>query len=287
MSGSSHPGQHQGQSPPDPSGRSDRLQADRSTCQPESGEGEAETDSAGGPPIRVIVVDDQDIVRDGLVTVLSLVSGLEIAGAAGDGEQGIDLVAECEPDVALMDLRMAGMDGTTATAEITKRFPRVAVLVLTTFDDDSSIATALRAGARGYLTKDASRDDIAAAICSVVRGQATFDAGVSAKLVSGLSTGLGAESATGDERAHPADSTDRDQRWSDGAATHHPALSELTTREHEVLRLISQGLNNAEIAERLFISMATVKTHINNLFAKLGLRDRAQAMQLVNRVDQS
>jgi len=205
--------------------------------------------------VRVIVVDDQDIVRDGLVTVLSLIEGIAVAGSGSNGQEAYELVESLHPDVVLMDLRMPVMDGATATAKILAEHPGTGVLVLTTFDDDASIAGALRAGARGYLTKDASRADIAAAIRSVARGQATFDPAVSARLVSGLGTQT-AQSST--------------------------ALSELTPREQEVLGLIGDGLNNAEIAERLFVSTATVKTHINNLFAKLGLRDRAQAVRFAN-----
>jgi DNA-binding NarL/FixJ family response regulator len=207
------------------------------------------------PSVRVIVVDDQGIVRDGLVTVLSLVDGIEVVGSGSNGQQACELVDRLHPDVVLMDLRMPVLDGVGATERITRDHPGTRILVLTTFDDDTSIAGALRAGARGYLTKDASRDDIAAAIRSVARGQATFDPGVSARLVSGLQQ----------PSRQPPDS-----------------LSQLTPREQEVLRLIGEGLNNTEIADRLFVSTATVKTHINNLFAKLGLRDRAQAVRLAN-----
>jgi len=207
--------------------------------------------------VTVIVVDDQDIVRDGLVTVLSLLDGIRVAGSARNGHEACELVDSTQPDVVLMDLRMPVMDGVAATTRIMTEHPDTGVLVLTTFDDDASIAAALRAGARGYLTKDASREDIAAAIRSVARGQATFDRQVSARLVSGL------------QQAAPSDSA-------------APALSELTPREREVLTLIGEGLNNAEIADRLFVSTATVKTHINNLFSKLDLRDRAQAVRLAN-----
>ncbi|SDS08509.1 response regulator [Microlunatus soli] len=234
--------------------------------------------SGDGTPIRVIVVDDQGIVRDGLVTVLSLLDGIEVLGAADNGRRGVELVAELHPDVVLMDLRMPELDGVAATAVITAEHPQTAVLVLTTFDDDASIAGALRAGARGYLTKDASRDDIAAALRSVARGQATFDAAVSARLVSGL-----------DGPASAADPGSGDDHGSAGAdspstAVGRSEVDQLTPRERDVLRLIGEGLNNSEIADRLFVSTATVKTHINNLFAKLGLRDRAQAVRLANRV---
>jgi len=216
--------------------------------------------------IKVVVVDDQDIVRDGLVTVLSLLDGIEVVGAGNTGERAVALVEELQPDVVLMDLRMPVLDGAEATAKITAEYPRTAVLVLTTYDDDTSIARALRAGARGYLTKDASRDDIAAAIASVARGQATFDASVSARLLSGFGSG---SSSDGDDQ-HKVDEASAD-------------LEQLTPRERDVLRLIGDGLNNTEIADQLFVSTATVKTHINNLFAKLDLRDRAQAIRLANR----
>nr|WP_195909319.1 response regulator transcription factor [Microlunatus sp. Gsoil 973] len=207
--------------------------------------------------VSVIVADDQDIVRDGLVTVLSLVDGIHVAGSASNGQEACELVEATHPDVVLMDLRMPVMDGVAATARILAEHPGTGVLVLTTFDDDASIAGALRAGARGYLTKDASREDIATAIRSVARGHATFDPQVSARLVSGL---------------RPLQQVPEDSS----------ALADLTPREREVLALIGDGLNNTEIADRLFISAATVKTHINNLFSKLGLRDRAQAVRFAN-----
>ncbi|WP_152361769.1 response regulator transcription factor [Microlunatus speluncae] len=219
--------------------------------------------------IRVLVVDDQDIVRDGLVTVLSLLDGVSVIGSAGDGRQAIALVAEHRPDVVLMDLRMPVLDGAGATERIVADHPETAVLVLTTFDDDASIAEALRAGARGYLTKDASRDDLAAALRSVARGQATFGSAVTARLLAGWQPEAGSTAAQPDAaRPAPAD----------------PRLAQLTGREREVFRLIGVGRNNAEIADELFVSVATVKTHINNLFAKLGVRDRAQAVALAGRL---
>lgn len=236
------------------------------------------TEVDDGSPIKVIVIDDQDIVRDGLVTVLSLLDGIEVLAAADNGKRAVDLVAELHPDVVLMDLRMPVMDGADATAVITAEHPQTAVLVLTTFEDDVSIARALRAGARGYLTKDASRDDIAAALRSVARGQATFDAAVSARLVSGLAAGpAAADRPTVDD--HGVDSAEPALTTADQAG-----VGQLTPRERDVLGLIGAGLNNTEISDRLFVSTATVKTHINNLFAKLGLRDRAQAVRLANRL---
>lgn len=221
---------------------------------------EHDRDPDGGD-IRVVVADDQHIVREGLVTVLGLMPGVTVAGEAGDGEEAIARVDAVEPDVVLMDLRMPVRDGASATAEIVSRHPDTAVLVLTTFADDASIAAALRAGARGYLTKDAGRDDIAAALRTVARGHGVFDSAVSARLVAGLGAGQVAQEGAGDP--------ERPDGW-----------DALTPREREVLSLIGDGLSNGEIAAELFVSTATVKTHINNLFAKLHLRDRVQAVRL-------
>ena len=220
--------------------------------------------------IRVVVADDQAIVRDGLVTVLDLLPDVQVVGQASDGEQACALVAEVAPDVVLMDLRMPVLDGATATRRIVAEHPSTAVLVLTTFADDASIMGALRAGARGYLTKDAGRAEVAAAVRAVARGQTTLAAEVGDRVISGLTAAETAvETVAGVE--------------SDGSASVRIRFPELTPRECEVLELIGAGLSNAEIAERLFVSVTTVKTHINSIFSKLSLRDRAQAIALVLR----
>ncbi|MFC0622650.1 response regulator [Kribbella deserti] len=200
--------------------------------------------------VRVVVADDQQIVREGLVALLGMIDGVEVVGAAGNGEDAVRLVAELGPDVVLMDLRMPGVNGIDATRRITADHPATAVLVLTTYADDESISAALLAGARGYLTKDAGRVEIGAALRSTAAGQATFDHEVSRRLIAGL----------------PTRPTTPGQR--DG----------LTARETEVLVLIAKGLSNPEIAAKLFISEATVKTHSNNTFAKIGARHRAEAV---------
>ncbi|TMR03024.1 response regulator transcription factor [Actinomadura soli] len=204
---------------------------------------------------RILVVDDQTVVREGLVLLLELLPGLDVAGACGDGEQAVAMVAELGPDVVLMDLRMPRMDGVEATRRIKEARPDVEIVVLTTYADDESIFAALRAGARGYLTKDAGADEIARAVAAVRGGAAQLDPAVQRRLVEAV--------ATGDRPGRPG----RDG-LPDG----------LTRREAEVLALIARGRSNAEIAGDLFISEATVKTHINNLFAKANLRDRAQAV---------
>jgi DNA-binding NarL/FixJ family response regulator len=204
---------------------------------------------------RVLVVDDQTVVRDGLVLLLGLLPGLEVVGSASDGEEAVRLVAENNPDVVLMDLRMPRVDGVEATRRIRQAHPSVQIVVLTTYSDDESVFAALQAGARGYLTKDAGAEEIARAIDAVQGGDAQLDPSVQRRLVDALATGTAATRR-------------RREDLPDG----------LTQREAEVLTLIAAGRSNAEIARELFISEATVKTHINNLFAKAGLRDRAQAV---------
>ena len=207
--------------------------------------------------IRVLVADDQATVRDGLVTLLGLADGIEVVGAAADGAEAVRLAEQTRPDVVLMDLRMPRLDGAEATARIVAAAPEVAVLVLTTYADDASLAGALRAGARGYLTKDAGRAELAAAVRSVASGQATFAREIADRLVRGFTA------------APPAAETGLRERF--------PAL---TAREADVLEAITLGRNNAQIAGELFLSVPTVKSYINAIFAKLGARDRGHAVAI-------
>ncbi|MGH1550886.1 response regulator transcription factor [Leifsonia poae] len=211
--------------------------------------------------IRVAVADDQAIVRDGLVTVLGLLPDVEVVGQASDGAEAVALAVSEHPDVLLMDLRMPVLDGAAATARVTAEAPGTAVLVLTTYADDASIVAALRAGARGYLTKDAGRAELAAAVRAVASGQSTFAPEVGARIVHSLTAAAPAE-------PQPVDAL----------LARFPTL---TRREAEVLALVADGLSNAEIARTLYVGVSTVKTHINALFAKLAVRDRAQAIALV------
>ncbi|UXY30392.1 response regulator transcription factor [Streptomyces sp. HUAS TT20] len=212
------------------------------------------TEEAGRRPARVVVADDQTVVREGIVMLLGLLPGVEVVGAACDGEEAVKLVAELAPDVVLMDLRMPRCDGVEATRRIRAEHPGTQVVVLTTYADDESLFPALRAGARGYLTKDAGGDEIVRAVESVLSGDAGLSPSVQRRLLERLS-----EPEPRPERAEAPDG--------------------LTARETEVLVLIAEGLTNQEIARRLHVSTATVKTHINNLFAKTGLKDRAQAVR--------
>ena len=222
--------------------------------------------------VRVLVADDQKVVREGIVMLLGLLPGIEVVGAAGDGEEAVALAAVELPDVVLMDLRMPRCDGVEATRRIRTAHPSTEVVVLTTYADDDSLFPALQAGARGYLTKDAGAEEIARAINDVRAGAA----GLSPQIQRRLLERFAAPSAADGPEPAP---------WPDPAAARAgtagtpPALPDgLTAREAEVLGLIADGLSNTEIAARLFVSMATVKTHINNLFAKTGVRDRAQAV---------
>jgi DNA-binding NarL/FixJ family response regulator len=206
--------------------------------------------------IRVLLADDQRVVREGLGSLLGLLAGVEVVGTAADGEEALTLAVELRPDVVLMDLVMPRLDGVEATRRIRGLDPNIKVLVLTTYADDRSVIDALRAGARGYLTKDSGADEIHRALQQVTRGQAAIDPAVQHHLLDAISVGQ-----------TPA-RTEPVPQFPDG----------LTPREAEVLSLIAQGLSNAEIAGRLAVSETTVKSHVNHLFAKTGVRDRAQAV---------
>ncbi|WP_406006339.1 response regulator transcription factor [Streptomyces sp. NBC_00637] len=213
------------------------------------------TEEAARKPARVVVADDQTVVREGIVMLLGLLPGVEVVGAAGDGEEAVRLVTELAPDVVLMDLRMPRCDGVEATRRIRSEYPGTQVVVLTTYADDESLFPALKAGARGYLTKDAGGDEIVRAVHSVLSGDAGLSPSVQRRLLERLSA---------PEPEPPAPAVVPDG---------------LTTREAEVLVLIAEGLSNQEIARRLSVSTATVKTHINNMFSKTGLKGRAQAVR--------
>ncbi|MFF3275294.1 response regulator [Streptomyces chrestomyceticus] len=207
---------------------------------------------------RVVVADDQTVVREGIVMLLGLLPGIEVVGSAGDGEEAVRLTAELAPDVVLMDLRMPRCDGVEATRRIRTEHPGTEVVVLTTYADDDHLFPALEAGARGYLTKDADGDEIVRAVEDVLSGAAGLSPQVQRRLLERFAEPVRAVAPT-----EPPDG--------------------LTARETEVLRLVAEGLSNPEIARSLHVSNATVKTHINNLFAKAGLRDRAQAIHYAYR----
>ena len=222
-------------------------------------------------PLRVVIADDQASVREGLVLLLGGLPGIDVAGAAADGEQALELVAEHQPDAILLDLHMPVLDGIGTTRRLVAEHPGVAIVVLTTYVDDTSVLEALRAGARSYLTKDADRPDIARALRAAVGGLTVFDPRVHATLLAATSR---AAAPPGDTTAAPAPAP--------GARPPDPPDG-LTQREAEILSLIAQGLTNGEIAARLFLSNHTIKTHINRIFAKTGSRDRVAAIAYAQR----
>jgi DNA-binding NarL/FixJ family response regulator len=216
--------------------------------------------------LRIIVTDDQASVREGLVLLLGGLPGIEVVAAAANGEEAIELVAEHQPDAILLDLHMPVLDGTETTRRLTAEYPQVAVVVLTTYLNDTSVLAALRAGARSYLTKDADHTEIASALRAASEGLSVFDSRVHATLLKAASS---SEASGG---APPS-----------GAPPSGPLPDGLTEREAEILRLIAQGLNNPEIAARLFVTSHTVKSHINRIFAKTGSRDRSAAIGYAHR----
>ncbi|HEY5660986.1 MAG TPA: response regulator transcription factor [Gaiellaceae bacterium] len=201
--------------------------------------------------IRVLIADDQRAVREGLAMLVGLTDDIEVIGTAGNGFEAVHLANELQPDVVLMDLRMPEMEGAEATRAIRAAAPEINVLVLTTYADDDSLFPALQAGARGYLTKDASAEEIEHAIRAVADGHTHLDPAIQQRLI--------AAALTGERKSTPPD--------------------DLTAREIEVLKLIAAGFSNTEIATALVVSAATVKTHINHVFQKTGARDRAQAVR--------
>jgi DNA-binding NarL/FixJ family response regulator len=205
--------------------------------------------------IRLLLVDDQSLIRQGLKAMLELEPDLEVVGIADNGETAIEQVEELQPDVVLMDVRMPVMDGRAATRVICKQFPKVKVLVLSTFDDDRYIADSIRAGAKGYLLKDMPSEELAQAIRIIHRGYTQMGPGLMEKLISST-----VSSHT--DKVEPA--------------SVQPDLTQLTPREQEVLRAIGLGLTNREIAQQLYISEGTVKTHVTHLLSRLSLKNRAQ-----------
>ena len=218
-------------------------------------------------PLRIVIADDQASVREGLVLLLDGLPDIEVVGAAADGQQALDLVAAQQPDAIVLDLHMPVLDGIGATRALAAEHPGVAIVILTTYADDTSVLQALQAGARSYLTKDADRTDIARALHAAAGGLAVLGAQVQAALLAAASPAMGAAATpSGPEPAAVA-----------------PPPDGLTQREAEILGLIARGLTNPEIAARLFLSNHTIKTHISRIFAKTGSRDRAAAIGYAHR----
>jgi DNA-binding NarL/FixJ family response regulator len=203
--------------------------------------------------IRVLLADDQELVRSGFRLILDLTDGIEVVGEAADGREAVRLAKELQPDVVLMDVRMPELDGIEATRRLRQAGVDARVLVLTTFDLDEYVYGAMRAGASGFLLKDAPREQLVAAVRTVARGEALLAPAITQRLIERFVARPPLEEAA-------------------------PALAELSARELEVLRLVARGLSNAEIAAELFVGEATVKTHVARVLRKLDVRDRVQAV---------
>lgn len=201
--------------------------------------------------IRVLICDDQEIVCEGLQKILAIDPQIDVVGLAYNGREALDLVAETLPDLVLMDLKMPEMNGIIATQRIRAAYPQVRVLVLTTYDDDEWLFDAIRAGASGYLLKDTPRADLLRAITGTVAGDSYVDPAITGKLLSSLARSP--------------------------ALSQQPTQITLNERETEILRLLAQGLTNADIAARLYLSEGTVRNYTSGIFAKLGVSDRTQA----------
>lgn len=223
--------------------------------------------------LRIVIADDQASVREGLVLLLGALPDIEVVASAADGRQALDQVAEHKPDAILLDLHMPVLDGIETTRRLTAEHPEVAIVVLTTYLDDTSVLDALRAGARSYLTKDADRTEIAHALRAAAGGLAVFDPRAHAALMAA------AVAPPPDASVNTANPSGPGQPPTEGGTL----PDNLTQREAEILALIAQGLTNPEIAARLFLSNHTVKTHINRIFAKTGSRDRAAAIGYAHR----
>ncbi len=206
--------------------------------------------------IRILLADDQQLVREGLCALLDLIPDIRVVGEAGDGAEAVERARQMRPDVVLMDVRMPGLDGVAATRRLHETCPEVKVIILTTFDDDEYVFEGLRAGAAGYLLKDVPSEQLVEAIRAAARGEAFIQPSVARKVV--------AEFARLTEREHRR----REQ----------PLVEPLSARELEVLALVAEGLSNREIGDHLFITPGTVKNHVSNVLAKLGVRDRTQAI---------
>ena len=201
--------------------------------------------------IRVLIADDHTLFREGLVALLNSVPEIDVVGTAQDGEEAIQLAADSQPDVVLMDLLMPKVNGIEATKQIIQTSPHIGVVMLTMFEDNESVFAAMRAGARGYILKGADQEDVLRAVRAVARGEALFGPSIATRLM--------------DFFAGPV--SDPPQ-----------AFPELTEREHEILALIAQGESNPEIAEQLHISLKTVRNHVSNIYNKMQVTDRVQAV---------
>ncbi|MGD9100895.1 MAG: response regulator transcription factor [Anaerolineae bacterium] len=213
--------------------------------------------------IRLLIVDDQEIIRQGLSIILGHQPDIEVVGLASDGAEGVRLARELRPDVVLMDIKMPGMNGIQATGQITLSLPETSVIILTTYDVDDWVFDCIRAGAIGYILKDAKSDTLAEAVRGAVRGESQIDPAVARKVLTAF---------------RHLDTSAPDDQSTSQRENKLPPLERLTEREQEVLDLLAEGLSNKEIAARLTLSEGTIKNHVSNILSKLHANDRTQAV---------
>jgi len=237
------------------------------------GEGMTNLEEERHALVRVLVVDDQQLVRDGIASLLRVQDGISVVGTATNGQEALEQARALRPDVILMDVRMPVMNGVEATIQILREVPSCSILMLTTFDDEEYVIDALRAGARGYLLKDLPAQDLARAVYAVSQGVYQLDAAVIERMIDAFSRPNTAQKSETEERL-----TTSLAKTQVNAAPEALATAGLTNREIEVLRLIATGATNREVADALVISEGTVKNHLSNIFSRLGLRDRTQAV---------
>jgi len=240
------------------------------------GEGMTNLEEERHALVSVLVVDDQQLVRDGIASLLRVQDGISVVGTATNGQEALEQARALRPDVILMDVRMPVMNGVEATIQILREVPSCSILMLTTFDDEEYVRDALRAGARGYLLKDLPAQDLARAVYAVSQGVYQLDAAVIERMIDAFSrpnTAQKSETSKTEERL-----TTSLAKTQVNAAPEALATAGLTNREIEVLRLIATGATNREVADALVISEGTVKNHLSNIFSRLGLRDRTQAV---------
>ncbi len=211
-------------------------------------------EASGQTPVRVLICDDQAVVREGLAAILSTVPTIAVVGLAGNGQAALALIPQAQPDVVLMDLNMPVLNGVQATREISRQFPAIAVLVLTTYATDEWLFDAIRSGARGYLLKDTRRDELVRAIHVAAQGQSFLDPAVAGKVMQ--------------QAVRGGDNTD---------PTASPLVEPLSEREREILALVARGLSNTEIADQLHLAHGTVRNYVSEIIAKLGASDRTHA----------
>jgi DNA-binding NarL/FixJ family response regulator len=229
-------------------------------------------------PIRVVLVDDQELIREGLAIILDAQPDIDIIGQAADGQEAVEVAAKLQPDVVLMDIRMPRLNGIKATRQIKDAYPEIQVLILTTYSEDELVFEGIRAGASGYLLKDITRGDLADAVRGAARGEARIDPAVASRVLAEFQ-----RMANVIRRRVPQPAKQQDKTADRAAGVEEPPMEALTPREETILKLLTEGLTNAGIAAKLHLSEGTVKNYVSEILSKLQANDRTHAVVLAIR----